>query len=95
MALLYPFLLSLVLSCGWGPDNSQSGQNSIYPSGLLPATEDTILLEPENEHAQVVEALVTLADNSLIQDYSHPDYHNYFANLLRDLSFWFQTMYYA
>ena len=80
MALLYPLLLSLVLNYDCGPNNSQSGQNYIYPSSLLPSTEDTILLEPENEDAQVVEALVTLTDNSLIQDYSHPDDHNYFAN---------------
>ena len=81
MALLYPLLLSLVLNYGCGPNNnSQSGQNSIYASSLLPSTEDTIHLETENEHAQVVEALVTLTDNSPIQDYSHPDDHNYFAN---------------
>ena len=80
LALLYPLLLSLVLNYGFGPNNSQSGQNYIYASSLLPSTEDTILLETENEHAQVVEALVTLTDNSPIQDYSHPDDHNYFAN---------------
>jgi len=95
LALVYPLLLSLVLNYGCGPDNSQLGQNSIYPSSLLPSTEDTIHLERENEHAQVVEALVTLTDNSPIQDYSHPDDHNYFANLLHNLSFWFQTIYYA
>ena len=83
MALLYPLLLSLVLNYGFGPNNSQSGQNSIYASSLLPSTEDTFHLETENEHAQVtqvVEALVTLTDNSPIQDYSHLDDHNYFAN---------------
>ena len=80
MASLYPLLLSLELNYGCGPNNSQYGQNSIYASSLLPSTEDTIHLETENEHPQVVEALVTLTDNSPIQDYSHPDDHNYFAN---------------
>lgn len=80
LALLYPLLLSLVLNYDCGPNNSQSDQNSIYPCSLLPSTEDTIHLEPENEHAQVVEALVILTDNSPIQDYSHPDDHNYFPN---------------